>query len=133
VFDILGCEIAAGRLAISAKDPEWWKIRMVPLRSLTIDRGQVSKSRLDEIDAGVGTWQGWEEIDGEDWQERYDQRAREVAYAKKTAKEIGKEYGVELAYEDVVKPRQGAAAGRGAGGEGSGGGEKKKGEEEEEE
>ena len=109
IFDILGCEIDAGRLAISETDRAWWKLKMVPLRSLTIDRGQVSRARLDEIDAGVGTWEGWEEIDGIPWQDRFDQRAREVAYGKKTVIEIGKEYDVELSYEEVVKPRQGAA------------------------
>ena len=127
IFEVLACEIEMGRLEISAKDPKWWGLKLVAQRSLTIDRGQVSRAMLDEIDAGVGTWEGWEKIDGMGWQDRFDQRAREVAYGKRTAVEIGKEYGVELSYEEVIKPRQGAATAPGKSGDTGG-----KGDEEEE-
>jgi hypothetical protein len=105
----LACEIDRGRLPMP-KDGIWWRLKMVPQRSLTIDRGQVSRARLDEIDAGVGTWEGWEEIDEMPWQDRADQRMREFAYVKATAPLIGKEYGVELKHDEVFRGRQGAAA-----------------------
>ncbi len=105
----LACEIDRGRLAMPA-DGIWWRLKLVPQRSLTIDRGQVSRARLDEIDAGVGTWEGWEEIDEVPWQDRADQRMRESAYVKATAPKIGAEYGVELSHDEVFKGRQGVAA-----------------------
>jgi len=108
----LACEIDRGRLKMpsAGDDRRWWRMGMIPQRSLTIDRGQVSRARLDEIDAGAGTLEDWDEVDGRWWQDRQDQRCHEKARAKARAPEIGKMYGVELTAEEVFPPRQGTAA-----------------------
>lgn len=108
----IACEIAAGRLGLpkakNGRKGRWYQIRTTCLRSLTIDRGKESKARIDEIEAGVGTWQSWEELDGEDWKDRMRQRVREVRAAMA-------ECGItdptpEQLYLAVFPPRQGSAA-----------------------
>lgn len=96
-------EIKAGRLALPSTG-RWWVVNFTSQRNLTIDRRNESKSRLDEIDAGVETWSGWDDVSGTDWKDRVDQRVSEVAYAKEACEAAG------IPYEQVFKPRQGTAA-----------------------
>lgn len=104
----ISCEIAAGRLAlppaVDGKKGKWWAVSFTGRRLLTIDRGKESTARINEIEAGVGTWQGWEPIDGRDWQDRIRQRVKEWKYFEdQCAKE-----GVDPSR--VIPPRQGSAA-----------------------
>jgi len=83
----IACGIANGRLSLpkSTKDGKkgkWWTVGFTGQRLLTIDRGKESRARLDEIDAGVGTWEAWEEIDGRNWKDRTKQRIAEWKYAE---------------------------------------------------
>ena len=101
-------EIKAGRLRMplnaDGTPARWWAVNFTSQRNLTIDRTKESKSRLDEIEAGVSTWSGWDDIDGMFWKERTRQRVREVKYAMEMCEE-------EKVGFDVVFPRrQGAAA-----------------------
>lgn len=104
-FWFIGMEIAAGRLE-GPRNPQeaWWRMKATPQRNLTIDRGQVSRARLDEIDAGVGTWEMWDELDGEFWEDRVKQRVAEVKYAMAACEAAG------LSFAEVFPPRQGSAA-----------------------
>jgi capsid protein len=104
----ISCEIAAGRLAPppdkDGKKGKWWGVSFTGRRLLTIDRGKESAARIKEIEAGVGTWQGWEPIDGRDWQDRIRQRVKEWKFFEDECARAG----VDPA--DVIPPRQGAAA-----------------------
>jgi len=104
----IACGIANGRLGLpkskDGKKGQWWVVGFTGQRLLTIDRGKESRARLDEIDAGVGTWENWGEIDGMDWKDRTKQRVAEVAYAQ----QLCEEKGVDFAR--AFPPRQGSAA-----------------------
>ena len=101
-------EIKAGRLPMpkgkDGKPARWWNVSFTSQRNLTIDRTKESRSRLDEIDAGVGTWSGWDDVDGTHWKDRTRQRIREVKFALAECAAEG------VPIEMVVKPRQGTAA-----------------------
>lgn len=101
-------EIKAGRLRAPIKKDgtpgRWWSVGFTSQRNITIDRGKESRSRLDEIDAGVETWSGWDDVVGSDWKDRTRQRVREVKFAMEECAEQG------VAFEQVFKPRQGTAA-----------------------
>ncbi len=106
---VIACEIARGALRLPKVDEStgravWWKVDFTSLRNLTIDRGQVSRAKLDELSAGVSTLSDWEEMDGRDWKDRGKQRIREVAWLKDECERAG------LEYAEVFPPRQGAAA-----------------------
>ena len=106
---VIACGIQSGSLPMPAVDPalgrsRWWSVSFTSQRNLTIDRGQVSRAKLDELSAGVTTLAAWEEMDGMDWKDRGQQRIREVAWLKKQCEEQG------LTYAEVFPPRQGAAA-----------------------
>lgn len=106
---VIACGIANGSLPLPEKDKKtgrekWWSVSFTSQRNLTIDRGQVSRARLDELDAGVSTLSDWEEMDGRDWKDRGKQRIREVAWLKEECALAG------LSYQEVFPPRQGAAA-----------------------
>lgn len=106
---VIACEISRGTLPMPAADKatgrqKWWAVSFVSQRNLTIDRGQVSAARLNELDMGVGTLSEWEDIDGRDWKARGKQRIREVAWLKEECAAAG------LQYEQVFRPRQGTAA-----------------------
>lgn len=109
-------EIKAGRLPLpqpkNGGQARWWAVTFTAQRNLTIDRGKESKSRLDEIDAGVGTWSGWDDLDGMDWKARLKQRVREV---RTSFEECGITPTPEQLYAAVFKPRQGTAAPAAAG------------------
>jgi len=79
----------------------WWKCTFIPQRSITIDRGKESRSRLDELDAGVGTWEGWSVFDGTDWQDRVRQRVKEVKFA------MAECATADLPYDVVFRSRPG--------------------------
>lgn len=98
---VIAKEIAAKRLRMPV-DGRWMDVSFTAQRSLTIDRAKESRSRLDEIDAGVGTWESWEEIDGIDWEERTLQRIREIKFAADACAAEG------LPYDRVFPKRQGA-------------------------
>lgn len=106
-------EIKAGRLPLPAPGKDgvsrWWGVQFVSQRSLTIDRGKESKSRREEIAAGVSTWADWDEVDGNWWQDRVTQRVDEVAFAKARCAEAGVDYaevfgGAKPAAEDTAPP-----------------------------
>lgn len=106
---VIACEIARGELPLPAADPKtgrqrWWPVTFVSQRNLTIDRGQVSRAKLDELDAGVGTLSDWEEMDGRDWKDRGKQRISEVVWLSSECEAAG------TTYDRVFPPRQGAAA-----------------------
>lgn len=106
---VISCEIARGVLRMPEPDEKtgrakWWAVSFTSQRSLTIDRGQVSAAKLNELAAGVSTLSDWEEMDGRDWKDRGKQRIREVAWLKELCAKAG------LSYEEVFPPRQGAAA-----------------------
>lgn len=106
---VIATGIRNGDLPLPAPDPKlgrekWWAVNFTSQRNLTIDRGQVSRARLDELDAGVGTMHDWEDIDGRHWKDRGKQRIREVAWLKAECEEVG------LTYGEVFRARQGAAA-----------------------
>jgi capsid protein len=84
-------EIKNGRLPMP-EGGRWWAVNFTSQRSLTIDRGKESKSRREEIAEGVGTWSGWDEVDGMWWQDRVDQRVAEVEYAKQACAAAGLDY-----------------------------------------
>jgi capsid protein len=105
---VIACGIQNGDLRMPKKDPKtgrekWWAVSFTSQRNLTIDRGQVSRAKLDELSAGVSTLSDWEEMDGRDWKDRGKQRIREVAWLKAECAEAG------LTYAEVFPPRQGAA------------------------
>lgn len=105
---VISCGIQNGSLRMPKKDEKtgrekWWKVNFTSQRNLTIDRGQVSRARLEELNAGVSTLADWEEMDGRDWKDRGKQRIREVAWLKEECERMG------LTYAEVF-PRQGAAA-----------------------
>ncbi len=106
---VIACGIANGRLSLpvpaeNAPQKGWWNVSFTSQRLLTVDRGRDSKSRLDELDRGVSTLASFEEFDGMNWQERGEQRIREVAWLTEQCEAAG------LTYEQVFPPRQGAAA-----------------------
>lgn len=98
-------EIKAGRLPLP-QDENWLHaVSWTPRRNLTIDRGKESKMRLDEIDAGCGTWSDfYREMDGSDWRPKIRQRIAEKKFAME---ECERE---EIPFEKVFPPRQGAAS-----------------------
>lgn len=89
-------EIKAGRLPMPAAGKDgvarWWNVQFVSQRNLTIDRGKESKSRREEIAAGVSTWSDWDEVDGNWWQDRVVQRVDEVAFAEWYCAKKGLDY-----------------------------------------
>lgn len=99
---VIAKELKAGRLPMPKKG-RWWDLDFTAQRSLTIDRGKESTSRLNELDAGVSTWADWEEFDGRDWQDRVNQRIREVKFAKDRCQAEG------LEFSEVFRGRPGAA------------------------
>lgn len=104
----IACEIAAGRLPLPPDGGKWWKVSFTGKRLLTIDRGKESRARLDELDAGVGTEAGWEEMDGINWRDRQKQRVAEV---RNRFAECGiTDPTPEQLYAAAYPPRQGAAA-----------------------
>jgi len=108
----IACEIAAGRLALpkstDGKKGRWWNVSFTGRRLLTIDRGKESQSRLNEIEAGVGTWAQWEQLDGMDWKDRLKQRVRE---GRASFAECGiLDPTPEQLHAFVFPPRQGSAA-----------------------
>ena len=107
----LSLEIKAGRLPEPPDDKWLQKIAYIPRRSLTIDRGKESQQRMNEIYAGAGTLGDWyADIDGADGRDKMGQRIREVAWAKKECLRVSKAEGVTVAYEEVFRSQQGAAA-----------------------
>jgi capsid protein len=106
---VIATGIQNGDLRLPAVSPKtgrekWWAVSCTSQRNLTIDRGQVSRAKLEELSAGVSTLSDWEEMDGRDWKDRGKQRIREVAWLKAECEEAG------LTYAEVFPPRQGAAA-----------------------
>lgn len=105
---VISCEIARGSLPLPTPDKKgrarWWDVHFTSQRNLTIDRGQVSRAKLDELAAGCGTLSDWEEMDGRDWKDRGKQRIREVVWLTQECQESG------TTYEKVFPPRQGTAA-----------------------
>ena len=101
----IACGIANGAVPLpkGGKKVKWWSVNFVGKRLLTIDRGKESRARLDEIDAGVGTWAAWEEMDGKPWQERATDRIREVKFAQDECARLGVEF------RDVFPLRAGSA------------------------
>jgi len=108
----IACEIAAGRLGLprtaTGAKGKLWNVSFTGRRLLTIDRGKESQSRLKEIEAGVGTWRAWEQIDGLDWRDRMRQRVTE-------GREAMAECGItdptpEQLFSFVFPPRAGSAA-----------------------
>ena len=101
-------EIKSGRLRAPLNEDgtpaRWWTVGFTAQRNLTIDRAKESKSRREEIDAGLGTWSGWDDIDGRFWQDRVDQRIREFDYA--TRKSAAKGYQ----YDQIFRPAAGSTA-----------------------
>lgn len=100
----IACGIDTGALPPPPAGARWWDVSFTSQPLMTIDRGKESRARLDELDAGLGTFSDWEEIDGRDWRERIDQRVKEVAYATEKCGSVG------LKYEQVFRPRAGSAA-----------------------
>lgn len=96
--------IESGEMGFPSDGAKFWRAKLTPQRNLTIDRGQVSRARLAEIDAGVATWESWEEVDGEGWEERMEQRIEEYVAAKKRCEKAG------VSYEEVFGRRAGVAA-----------------------
>lgn len=86
----VGWAIQAGEVP---HNPEWRKVRWHPPRRTTVDVGNDSAARLEELKAGRTTYQDEYGETGEDWRERLDQRAQEEAYLH----ELADKYGVEKA------------------------------------
>lgn len=112
---VIACEIAAGRLrmpdAVDAggkKRQKWWAVSFTSQRNLTIDRGQMSRAKLEELRAGVGTLSDWNEMDGRDWKDRGRDRIGEVAWLMKECEKAG------VNYHEVFPPQQGAAVVQGS-------------------
>lgn len=104
-------EIKAGRLEQPEDDGWMQRIGYIPRRSLTIDRGKESQQRMNEIYAGAGTLGDWyADVDGADGRDKMGERIREVAWAKKECARVSKKEKVEVRYEEVFRPQQGAAA-----------------------
>ena len=108
----IACEIAAGRLALpqttDGKKGKWWNVSFTGRRLLTIDRGKESACRLNEIEAGVGTWAQWEQLDGMDWKDRLKQRVRE---GRASFEQCGVTNPTpEQLHAFIFPPRQGSAA-----------------------
>lgn len=84
-------EIEAGRLR-EPNDARWWqqqKVLWVGQRGLTIDRGREGQLAIVQLGAGLTTWADeWGEW-GEFWQDKVDQRVREVAYAQAQCEAVG--------------------------------------------
>ncbi len=109
---VIACEIAAGRLGLpktkDGKKGKTWNVSFTGRRLLTIDRGKESACRLNEIEAGVGTWAQWEQLDGMDWKDRLKQRVREI---RASLTECGiTDPSPEQIYAAAFPPRQGSAA-----------------------
>jgi capsid protein len=89
-------EIKSGRLPLpksqNGKKARWWGVGFTSQRNLTIDRGKESSSRIKEIEAGVATWAGWDDVDGNFWKDRTRQRVREVKFAQEECAAAGIDY-----------------------------------------
>lgn len=101
-------EIKSGRLPMPrprqpGQKPRWWAFGFQSQRNLTIDRSKESRSRIDEIDAGVGTWSGWDDLDGMHWKDRTRQRIREIKFA------LAECAAADIPFDLLLRPRQGAA------------------------
>jgi capsid protein len=83
---VIGWAIAHGELKPS---PDWRKVRWHPPRRTTVDVGNDSAARLEELKGGLTTFEEQYGETGEDWKERLDQRAREEAYIEELAKKYG--------------------------------------------
>ena len=92
-------EIKNGRLRMpvtkEGTPARWWSVIFTSQRNLTIDRGKESSSRIKEIEAGVATMSGWDDVDGNYWKDRIRQRIREVKFSETECTEQG------VAYERV--------------------------------
>lgn len=86
----IGWAIAHGEVPTNA---DFNKVRWHPPRRTTVDVGNDSAARLEELKAGRTTYQDEYGECGEDWRERLDQRAQEEAFLH----DLAKKYGVEKA------------------------------------
>jgi capsid protein len=97
-------EIKSGRLPMPKGDRGWWAVEFIPERDLTIDRGRDGRQALEEMDRGVATASDYSRsMSGKFWQDQFDQRIDEVAYAMARCEEKG------IPYERAFPPRAGAA------------------------
>lgn len=59
-------EMKAGRLQ-SCRDPEWWKVGMLPQGNITADRGREGKLDIDLVANRMMSLQEWFAKEGKDW------------------------------------------------------------------
>lgn len=99
-------EIKAGRLPLpkakAGMEARWWGVAFTSQRNLTIDRGKESSSRIKEIEAGVATWSGWDDVDGNFWKDRTRQRVREVKFAQEECAAAGIDYAAVFGGKDAT-------------------------------
>jgi len=118
----IGWAIAHGEVP---KNPDWNKVRWHPPRRTTVDVGNDSAARLEELKAGRTTYQDEYGETGEDWRERLDQRAQEEAYIDELAAKykIPRQLIASFAMERLAGQAPDAVGPTPAPGEGGGKGE----------
>lgn len=69
-------EMKAGRLP-ACRDPEWWKVGMLPQGNITADRGKEGKLDIDLVANRMMSLQEWFAKEGKDWLSEIRQIAEE--------------------------------------------------------
>ena len=83
---------------------DWIKAKARPVRSITADVGHQSEATINEYNAGMRTLSDIYAEQGEDWEEKLEERAKELARAQ----ELAEQYGVPL--EQLLPPPKAAQA-----------------------
>jgi hypothetical protein len=69
-------EMKAGRLR-ECRDPEWWKVAMLPQESMTADKGREGKLNIDLVANRLMSLQDFFALSGKDWLTEIRQMAAE--------------------------------------------------------
>lgn len=96
----IACAIAAGHLR-PCKDARWHRVRWIPGRDLTIDRGREAASTINLIRENLADQDAWcLSTSGRTYKQLVRRKAENIAYTKAVAAEFGLSYA-EL-HEGVV-------------------------------
>jgi len=77
-------EMKAGRLP-ECRDPEWWKVAMLPQGSITADRGREGKLNIDLVANNMMSLQDFFALEGKHWLDEI----RQISTEKKEMKDLG--------------------------------------------
>ncbi len=87
-------EMKAGRLR-ECRDPQWWKVAMLPQASLTADKGKEGKLNIDLVANRMMSLQDYFALEGKFWLDEL----RQLSAEEKECRELG------LAVADVARGR----------------------------